>query len=180
MFSVIPFLLINPPLLRPAAPIDDGQRPSLVRAVLRPPLHRSIERTVARWTAGQIPAKVCSSRMTFPVYLRFGGFVVHPHWVFETLAYAVGLYWSYRSRRRSAMWSIKLRRAVNIAALAGGLIGSRLLAAFEGPRTRGAAGSGAARRQDDRRRADWRTRPWNSSSGCGACRSRPATCSRCR
>ena len=75
--------------------------------------------------------------MTFPVYLRIGGLAIHPHWVFEALAYAVGLYLSYRSRRRSGdVVDASSRRAVNIAALAGGLIGSRLLAAFEAPAAR--------------------------------------------
>jgi phosphatidylglycerol---prolipoprotein diacylglyceryl transferase len=72
--------------------------------------------------------------MTFPVYLHVAGVSIHPHWVFETLGYAVGLYWSYRSRRQLGdVVDTRSRRAVTIAALVGGLIGSRLSAAFEEP-----------------------------------------------
>jgi hypothetical protein len=37
--------------------------------------------------------------MSFPVYLPAGSLRVHPHWVFETLAYAVG-FCVYRWLRR--------------------------------------------------------------------------------
>jgi phosphatidylglycerol---prolipoprotein diacylglyceryl transferase len=75
--------------------------------------------------------------MTFPVYLRIGSLAIHPHWVFETLGYAVGLYWTYRGRRHSGdVIDAGSRRAVNVAALVGGLLGSRLLAYFEAPAAR--------------------------------------------
>ncbi|MEN3339929.1 MAG: phosphatidylglycerol---prolipoprotein diacylglyceryl transferase [Acidobacteriota bacterium] len=81
--------------------------------------------------------------MTFPVYLHIGGLTIHPHWIFESLGYAVGLYWSYRSRRRIGdVVDPRSRRAVTIAALVGGLIGSRLSAAFEEPLRLSSGGAG--------------------------------------
>ena len=71
--------------------------------------------------------------MSFPVYVTLGPFVLHPHWVFEGLAYAVGVIWIGVGRRfgdvldRGARWSIVA------AALAGGFIGSRILASVENP-----------------------------------------------
>jgi len=72
--------------------------------------------------------------VTFPVYVGIGALAVHPHWVFETLAYSVGFYW-YR-RRRHALGDVvdaRTRWWVIGAAVIGGLIGSRLLALAEQP-----------------------------------------------
>jgi prolipoprotein diacylglyceryltransferase len=66
--------------------------------------------------------------MTFPVYLRVGSLVLHPHQVFETLAWAVGFFVYYRARQRTGdVLSQEHRLGVVVAAVLGGLAGSRLL-----------------------------------------------------
>lgn len=72
--------------------------------------------------------------MTFPVFIHFGPLSLHPHWVFETLAYTLAGYVYARDRRRhgdvvetGSRWWI-----VGAAAL-GGLVGSRLLYLAEDP-----------------------------------------------
>jgi phosphatidylglycerol:prolipoprotein diacylglycerol transferase len=71
----------------------------------------------------------------FPVFIRFGAVALHPHWVFEALAYAGGLYWCARdSRRHHDVVDTRTRWRLIAAALAGGLIGSRVVASFEDPR----------------------------------------------
>lgn len=72
--------------------------------------------------------------MSFPAYLRLGSFVLHPHWIFESLAYIVGFYLYQRLRRRRG--DVIDRRArwwVLAAAIIGGFAGSRILSAFEDP-----------------------------------------------
>ena len=73
--------------------------------------------------------------MPFPVYLRIGSFRVHPHWVFETLAYAIGfrLYLALRKRRGDALGH-EARWWVIAAAVAGAALGSKVLYWFEDPR----------------------------------------------
>jgi phosphatidylglycerol:prolipoprotein diacylglycerol transferase len=80
--------------------------------------------------------------MTFPVYLRLGPLVVHPHWVFEFLAYGLAFYW-YRSRRDQLEDVVgpRVRAWVIGAAAVGGLLGSRLLAMAEDPAEFGASWS---------------------------------------
>jgi phosphatidylglycerol---prolipoprotein diacylglyceryl transferase len=70
----------------------------------------------------------------FPVYFQIGPFTVHPHWIFESLAYTAGFYLYRRHRRRfgDAIDS-RSRWYVIAAAIAGGFIGSRVLSAFEDP-----------------------------------------------
>ena len=72
--------------------------------------------------------------MTFPVYVDIGPFTIHPHWVFETLAYTLA-FASYRRQRRHEgdVVDARTRRWVIVAAAIGGLIGSRLLASMENP-----------------------------------------------
>jgi phosphatidylglycerol:prolipoprotein diacylglycerol transferase len=72
--------------------------------------------------------------MPFPVYLRIGSAEVHPHWVFETLAYAVGfrLYLSLRKRQGDTL-SYEARWWVIAAAVAGAALGSKVLYWFEEP-----------------------------------------------
>ena len=72
--------------------------------------------------------------MTFPVYLHLGSLVIHPHWVFESLAYTAGFY-LYRllRRQRGDVIDSRARRWVTTAAIIGGFAGSRLLSAFEDP-----------------------------------------------
>jgi phosphatidylglycerol---prolipoprotein diacylglyceryl transferase len=73
--------------------------------------------------------------MKFPVYLHLFGLNLHPHLVFETLAYVLGflLYQSMKTRYgdpvpRSVRWSVIAAAAVGAA------IGSKLLYWLEDPR----------------------------------------------
>ena len=72
--------------------------------------------------------------MTFPAYLHLGSLVIHPHWVFESLAYTAGFYLYRRLRRqRGDVIDSRARRWVIAAAIIGGFAGSRILSAFEDP-----------------------------------------------
>ena len=71
--------------------------------------------------------------MTFPAYIHLGPVVLHPHVIFEALAYSSG-YYLYRHRRRSGdVVDARTRWWIVGAAILGGFVGSHLLAAFEGP-----------------------------------------------
>ena len=72
--------------------------------------------------------------MTFPVFIRLGPLAIHPHWLFETLAYTLAGYVYSRERRRHGDVIEKTTRwwVIGAAAL-GGLIGSRLLSLAEDP-----------------------------------------------
>lgn len=70
--------------------------------------------------------------MSFPVYARLGTLVLHPHQVFETLAWAVGFLVYFRARQRAGdVLSPEHRLWVVVAAVVGGLAGSRLLYGIE-------------------------------------------------
>ena len=70
--------------------------------------------------------------MTFPVYLTLGPVSLHPHWVFDVLAYAVGIGLLTRRRRQvDDVVDSRTRWIVVAAALLGGVIGSHLLYVFE-------------------------------------------------
>jgi len=72
--------------------------------------------------------------MSFPAYLHLGSLAVHPHWIFESLAYTVGFYLYRRLRRqRGDVIDSRARWWVIIAAMIGGFAGSRILSAFEDP-----------------------------------------------
>jgi phosphatidylglycerol:prolipoprotein diacylglycerol transferase len=72
--------------------------------------------------------------MTFPAYLHLGSLVLHPHWIFESLAYTTGFYLYRRLRRQSGdVIDSRARRWVILAAIVGGFAGSRILSAFEDP-----------------------------------------------
>lgn len=73
-------------------------------------------------------------QLTFPVFLEVGGFRLHPHVVFELLAYFVGfrLYLRDRKRRGDALDNPR-RWWVIAAAAAGAALGARLLALLECP-----------------------------------------------
>lgn len=73
--------------------------------------------------------------MPFPIYLRIGPLQVHPHWVFETLAYAIGfrVYLSLRKRRGDVL-AYETRWWVIAAAVAGAALGSKVLYWCEDPR----------------------------------------------
>jgi phosphatidylglycerol---prolipoprotein diacylglyceryl transferase len=77
--------------------------------------------------------------MTFPVYIHAGSLALHPHWVFESLAYLVG-FLIFRGRRNRSRDVVdrRTRRLLTLAALGGGILGSRLLAALETPSMLGA------------------------------------------
>ncbi|HEY0828226.1 MAG TPA: prolipoprotein diacylglyceryl transferase family protein [Bacilli bacterium] len=70
--------------------------------------------------------------MTFPVYFHLGSLTIHPHWLFEALAYFVGfrLYLLTRTKGRipikQAMWII-------VGATIGAAPGSKLLYWLEDP-----------------------------------------------
>jgi phosphatidylglycerol---prolipoprotein diacylglyceryl transferase len=73
--------------------------------------------------------------MNFPVYLRSGSLSVHPHLVFEVLAYGVGfrVYVGLRKRAGDALDDVN-RWWVIAAAAMGAVVGSRALYWFEDPR----------------------------------------------
>jgi len=72
--------------------------------------------------------------VTFPVWVRVGPLVLHPHWVFETLAYGVAGFVYARDRRRHGdVVESRIRWWVIGAAAFGGLVGSRLLSLVEDP-----------------------------------------------
>jgi prolipoprotein diacylglyceryltransferase len=70
----------------------------------------------------------------FPVYLHLGPFALHPHVVFETLAYFVGFrVYLWQRRRGGDVIDGHHRWSVIAAAIAGGAIGSKLLYLLENP-----------------------------------------------
>jgi phosphatidylglycerol:prolipoprotein diacylglycerol transferase len=72
--------------------------------------------------------------VTFPLYVPLGPWQLHPHWVFETLAYSMGFRLYLRQRRRSGdVIDGGTRWSIVAAAAAGGAIGSRLLFWLEDP-----------------------------------------------
>lgn len=73
--------------------------------------------------------------MSFPVYFHLGPFRLHPHLLFETLAYAVAfrLYLWLRKRKGDAIDDAN-RWWVIAAAAMGAAAGSKILYWFEDPR----------------------------------------------
>lgn len=73
--------------------------------------------------------------MSFPIYFHVGALRLHPHWIFETLAYAVA-FQVYLALRRSRGDAVDLseRWWVVAAAAVGAVLGSKLLYWFEDPR----------------------------------------------
>jgi len=73
--------------------------------------------------------------MSFPVYLHIGSLRLHPHWVLETLAYAVAfrVYLWLRRRKGDAVGDSS-RWWVIAAAAVGAAMGSKILYWFEDPR----------------------------------------------
>lgn len=72
--------------------------------------------------------------MHFPFYLHLASFRLHPHWVFETLAYVASFLVCARLRRRQgdAIDSYKRWWVIAAAAL-GAVVGSKLLYCLEDP-----------------------------------------------
>jgi len=70
----------------------------------------------------------------FPVYIPFGPLRLHPHLVFETLAYFLGFQvYLWLRRRRGDPIADGARWSVIAAAIAGAAIGSKVLYWFEDP-----------------------------------------------
>lgn len=66
--------------------------------------------------------------MTFPVYLPLGPVLMHPHWVFETLSYAIGFrLYLWRRARAGDVLSTGDRWWVITAAIVGAALGSKVL-----------------------------------------------------
>jgi phosphatidylglycerol:prolipoprotein diacylglycerol transferase len=72
--------------------------------------------------------------MHFPFYLRVGSLSLHPHWEFETLAYAVAFRVYLWLRRRGDVVDTANRWWVIAAAALGAALGSKLLYWLEDPR----------------------------------------------
>jgi phosphatidylglycerol:prolipoprotein diacylglycerol transferase len=77
------------------------------------------------------------SSMTFPVYLHIEALRSHPHWVLETLAYAMGfrVYLWLRGRAGDTIGDSD-RWWVIAAAAMGAVVGSKILYWLEDPRLR--------------------------------------------
>lgn len=72
--------------------------------------------------------------MSFPVYLHLGSFRLHPHLVFETLAYAVAFrFYLWLRRRKGDALDDGNRWWIIAAAAMGGAGGSKILYLFEYP-----------------------------------------------
>ncbi|HMD38972.1 MAG TPA: prolipoprotein diacylglyceryl transferase family protein [Candidatus Acidoferrum sp.] len=73
--------------------------------------------------------------MSFPVYLHIGSLRLHPHWVLETLAYAVAFrVYLWLRRRKGDAVDDSSRWWVIAAAAVGAAMGSKILYWFEDPR----------------------------------------------
>jgi phosphatidylglycerol---prolipoprotein diacylglyceryl transferase len=68
--------------------------------------------------------------MEFPVYLTIGGVKIHPHPVFESIAYFVSLRLALRRFRKSTV-EPQQRGVVIIGGLMGGMVGAKLLAVLQ-------------------------------------------------
>src|SRR2546426_6588747 len=66
--------------------------------------------------------------MSFPFYLPLGPLRLHPHFVFEALAYLIGYQFYLKLRKRSGdHLSTRERTLIVAAAICGAAIGSKLL-----------------------------------------------------
>jgi prolipoprotein diacylglyceryltransferase len=70
----------------------------------------------------------------FPVYFKLGSWYIHPHWIFETLAYFIGfrIYLYYRKRAGDHLTTGD-RLWIVAAAAVGAALGSKLLYWLENP-----------------------------------------------
>jgi phosphatidylglycerol---prolipoprotein diacylglyceryl transferase len=72
--------------------------------------------------------------MTFPVYIPVGPWQLHPHFVFETLAYFIGFrLYLWQRRRDGDAIDTGTRWSIIAAAIGGAAIGSKLLFWLENP-----------------------------------------------
>ena len=75
-----------------------------------------------------------TTAISFPVYIPLGPWLLHPHLVFETLAYFVGFrLYLWLRRRRGDVITDSTRWSVIAAAIAGAALGSKLLFWLEDP-----------------------------------------------
>ncbi len=70
--------------------------------------------------------------MDFPVYLPLGPYEIHPHWLFEALAYFIGFRLYLRIRSKGQMPTVQAIWIV-VAAVLGAAIGSKVLFWLEDP-----------------------------------------------
>ncbi len=68
--------------------------------------------------------------MQFPVYIQLGGWAVHPHPVFETLAYTIAFQLMLRSFRTDAIETSQ-RTSIMVGGLAGALVGAKVLVVLQ-------------------------------------------------
>jgi phosphatidylglycerol:prolipoprotein diacylglycerol transferase len=72
--------------------------------------------------------------LTFPIYIPIFPYQLHPHFVFETLAYFVGFrVYLWQRRRQGDVVSAQTRWSIVAAAIAGAAVGSKVLYWFENP-----------------------------------------------
>ncbi len=71
--------------------------------------------------------------MTFPVYLNLGFVRLHPHLLFELIAYLIALRLLLRSVRHHDAVPAEVRAKTLLAALVGAVVGAKLLAWLEDP-----------------------------------------------
>ncbi|MBL7979681.1 MAG: prolipoprotein diacylglyceryl transferase [Bacteroidetes Order II. Incertae sedis bacterium] len=72
--------------------------------------------------------------MHFPIYIPIGFARVHPHFLFETLAYFMGFrFYLWLRKQQNDPISTSDRLSIFIGACAGGLLGSHLLGFLESP-----------------------------------------------
>lgn len=62
--------------------------------------------------------------MQFPVYLGLGSWKIHPHFVFESLGYAIALRLLLRTLKKDTI-SVAQRSSVIIGGLVGALVGAK-------------------------------------------------------
>jgi prolipoprotein diacylglyceryltransferase len=70
--------------------------------------------------------------MTFPFYLQIGSLTLHPHLVFESLAYFIGFRIYLLTRSKDRLPAVQSTWVI-VAAILGAAIGSKLLFWFEDP-----------------------------------------------
>jgi phosphatidylglycerol---prolipoprotein diacylglyceryl transferase len=74
------------------------------------------------------------NQVLFPFYFRLGSLQIHPHWVFESLAYFIGFRFYLQLRANSGdHLSYSHRLWIVAAAAVGAALGSKLLYWFENP-----------------------------------------------
>ncbi len=66
-------------------------------------------------------------RVEFPFYLEFAGWQIHPHVVFEVLAYALGTQTFLWLRRRGDPLAMPTRVSIIVAAAVGAVVGAKVL-----------------------------------------------------